>query len=57
VKIGGNKIGVQGGEETKIGVGGQNTCYNKEKVMTSGAGIASNAVGEHDITGGIVKIN
>jgi type VI secretion system secreted protein VgrG len=57
VKIGGAKIGVQGGDETKIGVGNQNTAYDKSKVTTSGAGISSNAVGEHDITGAIVKIN
>ena len=57
VKVGGKSIGVQGGDETKIGVGGQNTSYDKAKVTTSGAGIASNAVGEHDITGAVVKIN
>jgi type VI secretion system secreted protein VgrG len=57
VTIGGKKIGVQGGDETKIGVGGQNTCYDKAKVTTSGAGIAANAAGQHDITGAIVKIN
>ncbi len=57
VKVGSKSIGIQGGDETKIGVGGQNTCYDKAKVTTSGAGIASNAVGEHGITGAVVKIN
>ncbi len=57
VKVGGKSIGVQGGDETKIGVGGQNTAYDKSKVTTSGAGISSNAVGEHGITGAVVKIN
>ncbi len=57
VKVGGKSIGVQGSDETKIGVGGQNTAYDKSKVTTSGAGIASNAAGEHGITGAVVKIN
>ena len=57
VKVSGDSIGISAGNETKIGVGGQNTIYDKQKVSTSGAGISSSAVGEHDITGAIVKIN
>lgn len=57
VTVAGDAVGVQGGNETKIGVGSQSTVYDKQKVTTSGAGISSNAVGEHGITGAIVKIN
>jgi type VI secretion system secreted protein VgrG len=57
VKVGGKTITIQGGDATKIGVGNQNTAYDKAKVTTSGAGIASNAVGDHTVTGAVVKIN
>jgi type VI secretion system secreted protein VgrG len=53
----GDKIEVKGGKESKIGVGGQNSVYNTEKVATSGAGITCTAVGEHNISGAVVKIN
>lgn len=57
VKVGGKAITIQGGDETKIGVGNQNTAYDKAKVTTSGAAIAANAVGDHTVTGAVVKIN
>jgi type VI secretion system secreted protein VgrG len=57
VKVGSDNITVEGKSESKIGVGGQNTKYDKSQVQTSGAGIASTAVGEHNITGAVVKIN
>jgi type VI secretion system secreted protein VgrG len=57
VVIGGDAITITGNNTAAIGVGNQNTVYDTSKVATSGAGIASNAVGEHDITGAIVKIN
>jgi type VI secretion system secreted protein VgrG len=57
VVVSGDTIEVKGGKESKIGVGGQNSVYNTEKVATSGAGITSTAVGEHNISGAVVKIN
>jgi type VI secretion system secreted protein VgrG len=57
VKVSGKSIEIKGGDESKIGVGNQNTVYNKEKVATSGAGITSSAVGEHSVSGAVVKIN
>jgi type VI secretion system secreted protein VgrG len=57
VVISGDLVEAKGGKESKIGVGGQNTVYNTEKVATSGAGITVTAVGEHNISGAVVKIN
>jgi len=57
VEISGDKAEVKAGTEAKIGVGGQNTAYNTQKVATAGAAISSSAVGEHDISGAVVKIN
>ena len=48
---------VSGKEEVKVGVDSQNAVYNKQKVATSGAAINSSAVGMHEITGALVKIN
>ena len=58
VVISGDMIEAKGGKQSKIGVGDQNSVYDKcEKVATSGAGITSSAVGEHNISGAVVKIN
>lgn len=57
VEISGDKVEAKAGSEAKIGVGGQNTVYNTQKVAIAGAAISSSAVGEHDISGAIVKIN
>ena len=57
IKASGDSIGISGGSDTKIGVGGQNTMYDKQKLANSGAAISSAAVGQHEITGAIVKIN
>ena len=57
VRISGDQVEITGNTQTKIGVGGQNTVYSKEKVATSGAAISSAATGEHDISGAVVKIN
>jgi type VI secretion system secreted protein VgrG len=57
VNISGDSIEVKGFSKSWIGVGSQNTVYNKQSVETSGAGITSNAKGEHNVLGAIVKIN
>jgi type VI secretion system secreted protein VgrG len=57
VQISGDTVENKAGTQAKIGVGGQNTVYSKQNVATSGAAISSAAVGEHDISGAVVKIN
>jgi type VI secretion system secreted protein VgrG len=43
--------------EAQMGVGNQNVTFDTQKVATSGATINSSAVGMHEITGAVVKIN
>jgi type VI secretion system secreted protein VgrG len=57
VNVDGKKISVAGGDEAKLGVGNQNVTCDKTKVGVSGAAINSSAVGMHEITGAVVKIN
>jgi type VI secretion system secreted protein VgrG len=44
-------------KEAKMGVGTQSVTCNNQKVQIGGAAITSAAVGTHEITGAIVKIN
>lgn len=57
VKVSAPKIEITGDQEVKTGVGSQSITCNKAKVETSGAAINSSAVGMHEITGAVVKIN
>lgn len=57
IKMEGTKIEISGGDSVKAGVGNQNVTCDKQKVATSGAAINSSAVGMHEITGALVKIN
>ncbi len=57
VNASGPKVAASGTQEVKIGVGAQSVTCDTAKVQTSGAGIAASAVGTHEITGAIVKIN
>jgi type VI secretion system secreted protein VgrG len=57
ITLSGKKIRVTGGDEVKMGVGNQNVSCDKQKVATSGAAINSSAVGMHEITGALVKLN
>ncbi|MGF1581036.1 MAG: type VI secretion system Vgr family protein [Gemmataceae bacterium] len=50
-------IAISGTKQTQIGVGAQTVTCDPAKVVTSGAGIAATAVGVHEITGALVKIN
>jgi type VI secretion system secreted protein VgrG len=52
-----NKTEVTGGAEAKFGTGGQNVVTSTAKTAISGAAINSSAVGMHEITGAVVKIN
>jgi type VI secretion system secreted protein VgrG len=51
------KATVTGGQEAKLGVGGQAVVCNPGKVAISGAAISSSAAGMHEVTGAVVKIN
>jgi type VI secretion system secreted protein VgrG len=57
ISISGKNISITGKKEVKSGVGTQNVTLNPQKVETGGAAITSAAVGVHEITGAIVKIN
>jgi hypothetical protein len=46
-----------GGDDAKLGVGGQNIACDKAKTAISGTAINSTATGTHEIVGGLVKIN
>jgi type VI secretion system secreted protein VgrG len=57
IKASAPKVEVTGGDEAKIGVGNQQMTCDKTKVNVSGAAINASAVGMHEITGALVKIN
>jgi type VI secretion system secreted protein VgrG len=57
IKASAPKVEVTGGDEAKFGVGNQQMTCDKTKVNVSGAAINSSAVGMHEITGALVKIN
>ncbi|MGE0761020.1 MAG: type VI secretion system Vgr family protein [Pirellulaceae bacterium] len=53
----GGKLLATGKTEAKLGVGNQNVACDPAKVAVSGAAINASAVGVHEITGALVKIN
>jgi type VI secretion system secreted protein VgrG len=57
VKVSGKDVQMTGDNEAKLGVGSQQVTCSTAKVNTSGAAINSSAVGMHEITGALVKIN
>lgn len=57
VKVEAPKIGVSGGQETKMGVSNQQITCDNAKVSVSGAAVNSTAIGMHEIVGAVVKIN
>jgi type VI secretion system secreted protein VgrG len=57
ITISSKKILATAGNEAKMGVGNQNVTCDQQKVATTGAAINSSAVGMHEITGALVKIN
>jgi len=57
IKASAPKIEISGGDEVKVGVSPNLTTYDKQKVNVAGAAINSSAVGMHEITGAVVKIN
>jgi type VI secretion system secreted protein VgrG len=57
ITISGTKVTVSGTQEATMGVGAQSVTANPQKVQVSGAGISATAVGVHEISGALVKIN
>ena len=57
ITISGKDISILGGKTVKAGVGNQNVVCDQQKVATAGAAINSSAVGMHEISGALVKIN
>jgi type VI secretion system secreted protein VgrG len=57
ISISGKDILVSGSNKVSMGVGSQNVTCDKQKVASAGAAINSSAVGMHEITGAVVKIN
>jgi type VI secretion system secreted protein VgrG len=57
IQIHGAKVEMIGTSEAKMGVGSQNVTCNPQKVQTGGAAISSSAVGVHEISGAMVKLN
>ena len=57
IELSGVKINISGSEEVRAGVGNQNTVFNRSRVETSGAAINTSAVGMHEISGALIKIN
>ncbi|MEM6485180.1 MAG: type VI secretion system tip protein TssI/VgrG [Pseudomonadota bacterium] len=56
-KVGGQKVSLTASQETAIGVSSQVVKSSPAKLELSGAAINSSAVGMHEITGALVKIN
>jgi type VI secretion system secreted protein VgrG len=50
-------VEISGTQKTVMGVGTQTVTCDTAKVATSGAGISATAVGVHEISGAMVKIN
>ena len=57
IAISGTSISITGTQEVKAGVGAQTVTCNPQKVQVSGAGVSASAVGVHEISGALVKIN
>jgi type VI secretion system secreted protein VgrG len=57
ITISGDNVQALGGKTTKMGVGNQNVVCDLQKVATAGAAINASAVGMHEISGALVKIN
>ncbi|WP_020394448.1 type VI secretion system Vgr family protein [Thiolinea disciformis] len=57
IKLAGKNISILGTQKVEVGVGTQNTTFDNTKIASSAAEITSAAVGTHNITGALVKIN
>jgi type VI secretion system secreted protein VgrG len=57
ITIDGKTIESSGEKEVKMGVNAQSVTCNTSEVTTSGTKVNSTAIGEHNISGAIIKIN
>ena len=57
VSVSGKKISITGTNEITIGVGSNSVVINKQGVSVGGIKITSAAVGVHEISGAMIKIN
>jgi len=57
VSVSAPNVEISGTKEVKTGVGMQSVTCDTAKLSTSGTSISQSAVGTHEITGAIVKIN
>ncbi|MBX6315305.1 MAG: hypothetical protein IRY99_20695, partial [Isosphaeraceae bacterium] len=57
IELSGKNITISGTDTAAMGVGNQSVTCDKQQVATSGAAISSSAVGKHEISGAVVKIN
>ncbi|HWQ33705.1 MAG TPA: type VI secretion system tip protein TssI/VgrG [Blastocatellia bacterium] len=57
IQIHGVKIEIIGTQEVKSGVGAQTVTLDRQKVTTSGTAISTTAVGTHELSGALIKLN
>ncbi|HEY0779262.1 MAG TPA: type VI secretion system tip protein TssI/VgrG, partial [Gemmatirosa sp.] len=57
IKVSAPTLAVTGGTKASLGVGNQQITCDTAKVNVSGAAINASAIGTHEITGALVKIN
>jgi type VI secretion system secreted protein VgrG len=57
IRIDGKNITIIGTDQIQLGVGSQTVTLDKQQVATGGAQINSSAVGVHQISGALIKIN
>jgi type VI secretion system secreted protein VgrG len=57
IRIDGKTITIIGTDQIQLGVGSQTVTLDKQQVASAGAKINSSAVGVHEISGALVKIN
>ena len=56
-KVSGDKVSITGKTEVTIGVGNSSITLNAQGITIGGAKISSTAVGVHEISGALIKIN
>ncbi len=57
IVLAGKDISITGLKTVEIGVGSQTTTYDSSKIESSGAEITTAAIGTHNLTGALIKIN
>jgi len=57
IKLSGKDISITATKQTEVGVGTQSTTHTTSKIDSSGVEINSSAIGTHNITGALIKIN